>query len=88
RRSKRKKGLVQSITAGSEHFWPSSEFHVRVKEINTAIHELPQVLKTVSVLYLEGYKYHEIAKVLNEPIGTIKSRIHFAKKMLQNKIDR
>jgi DNA-directed RNA polymerase specialized sigma24 family protein len=30
------------------------------------------------MLYLYGYKYHEIACALNEPLGTIKTRIRTA----------
>ncbi|AIM37129.1 hypothetical protein KO02_10830 [Sphingobacterium sp. ML3W] len=37
-------------------------------------------------LYLEGYKYHEIAEFFTYPEGTIKSRIHLARKMLQKKL--
>jgi RNA polymerase sigma-70 factor (ECF subfamily) len=40
------------------------------------------------MLYLQGYKYNEIAEALNEPLGTIKSRIHFARKMLKKQLDR
>ena len=61
---------------------------IRLKEIYAAIYELPAIFKTACLLYLEGYKYHEIADRLNEPLGTIKSRIHFAKKNLQKKLDR
>jgi RNA polymerase sigma-70 factor (ECF subfamily) len=66
----------------------SSETKMRLKEINSAIHHLPLIFKNACLLYLHGYKYHEIAMALNEPLGTIKSRIHFAKKMLQKQIDR
>jgi len=38
--------------------------------------------------YFDGYKYHEIAEALNEPLGTIKSRIHFARKLLKEQIKR
>ena len=31
----------------------------------------------------EGYKYEEIAQELDSPLGTIKSRIFFARKKLQ-----
>jgi RNA polymerase sigma-70 factor (ECF subfamily) len=40
------------------------------------------------VLFFEGYKYHEISKALNEPLGTIKSRIHFARKLLKEQLER
>ncbi|MFM8592203.1 MAG: sigma factor-like helix-turn-helix DNA-binding protein, partial [Sphingomonadales bacterium] len=36
----------------------------------------------------DGYKYNEIADTLGEPLGTIKSRIHFARKLLKEQIQR
>ena len=40
------------------------------------------------MLYFDGYKYHEIADMLEEPLGTIKSRIHFARKLLKAHLER
>ena len=65
-----------------------AETALRVKEIHEAIHFLPEIFKTPFLLYFEGYKYHEIAEALNEPLGTIKSRIHFARKLLKEQIKR
>ncbi len=66
----------------------NAEVNLRMKEINQAIRELPEIFKTPFLLYFEGYKYNEIADVLNEPLGTIKSRIHFARKLLKEQISR
>ena len=79
---------METVKHSQSHFAPSSEVSIRLKEINNAIHNLPSVLKTACRLYLLGYKYHEIAFALNEPLGTIKSRIHFARKNLQKQLDR
>jgi len=65
-----------------------AETDLRIKEIYQAIHLLPEIFKTPFLLYFEGYKYHEIAEALNEPLGTIKSRIHFARKLLKEQIKR
>jgi RNA polymerase sigma-70 factor (ECF subfamily) len=56
------------------------------KDIEKHIHSLPSIFHYPFVLYLEGYKYHEIADIVNEPLGTIKSRIHFARKLLKAQI--
>ena len=61
---------------------------MRIKEIKNAIQQLPEIFKTPFLLYFDGYKYNEIADVLNEPLGTIKSRIHFARKLLKEQISR
>jgi RNA polymerase sigma factor (sigma-70 family) len=65
-----------------------AESDMRIKEINTAIGQLPEIFKTPFLLYFDGYKYNEIADVLHEPLGTIKSRIHFARKLLKEQISR
>jgi len=66
----------------------AAESDIRIKEIKKAIHQLPEIFKTPFLLYFDGYKYNEIADVLNEPLGTIKSRIHFARKLLKEQISR
>jgi len=66
----------------------SAESEINLKSIQKAIHELPQIFRTPFLLYFDGYKYHEIAEALNEPLGTIKSRIHFARKLLKEQISR
>ena len=62
-----------------------AESKLRLKEIETAVYYLPSIFKEPFLLYFEGYKYHEIARILHEPLGTIKSRIHFARKLLKQK---
>ena len=56
------------------------------KDLDHAIDDLAFDLRVTFKLNTEGYKYHEIADVLNEPLGTIKSRIHFARKLLKTQI--
>ncbi|MEM9985433.1 MAG: sigma factor-like helix-turn-helix DNA-binding protein, partial [Bacteroidota bacterium] len=36
--------------------------------------------------HYKGYKYYEIADILNIPIGTVKNRIHIARKELKSKL--
>lgn len=88
RRNNRKKLVMDTVKQSVSPYALSSELPVRMKEINAAIYHLPSIFKKACLLYLHGYKYHEIALALNEPLGTIKSRIHFAKKLLQKQIDR
>jgi RNA polymerase sigma factor (sigma-70 family) len=66
----------------------AAESEMRIKEIQAAIQQLPEIFRTPFKLYFDGYKYHEIAEVLDEPLGTIKSRIHFARKLLKEQISR
>jgi RNA polymerase sigma-70 factor (ECF subfamily) len=57
-----------------------------VKEINKAITLLNPELKIPFSLFLAGYKYNEIADKLNLPLGTVKSRIFFARQDLQKSL--
>ena len=65
-----------------------AESSLRMKDVQAAIHGLPEIFRQPFLLYFEGYKYHEIADSLGEPLGTIKSRIHFARRLLKEQISR
>ena len=65
-----------------------AESTLRMKDIYKAVHNLPDIFKQPFMLYFEGYKYHEIADNLGEPLGTIKSRIHFARRLLKEQINK
>jgi len=64
----------------------TAESNLRIKDIQSAIKNLPEIFRNPFLLYFDGFKYHEIADMLHEPLGTIKSRIHFARKLLKNQI--
>lgn len=66
----------------------SAESNLRIKEIHKAIYKLPEIFKNPFLLYFDGYKYAEISDMLSEPLGTIKSRIHFARKLLKEHLER
>lgn len=87
RRNERKR-IVMDAVQYSHNQYICAEDRVRLKEVRAAIHNLPSIFKTACQLYLEGYKYNEIAAYLGEPLGTIKSRIHFSKKLIQKQITR
>lgn len=52
-------------------------------EISKAIKKLPHDLKTPFMMYWKGYKYTEISDILDLPLGTVKNRIHLARKDLK-----
>jgi RNA polymerase sigma-70 factor (ECF subfamily) len=66
----------------------TAESNLRIKDIQAAVHNLPEIFRNPFLLYFDGFKYHEIADMLQEPLGTIKSRIHFARKLLKVQIQR
>jgi RNA polymerase sigma factor (sigma-70 family) len=66
----------------------AAETKLSLKEIKEAVYQLPEIFRDPFELYFEGYKYHEISDILAEPLGTIKSRIHFARKLLKQQLTR
>ena len=66
----------------------AAESNLKMKEIQLAVYHLPDIFRNPFMLYFEGYKYNEIATLLKEPLGTIKSRIHFARKLLKEQLTR
>lgn len=55
----------------------------QLKEITKAVNSLNDDLKIPFTMFLSGYKYNEIAEKLGVPLGTVKSRIFFARQELQ-----
>ena len=57
---------------------------IRLESIQEAIAGLPDEFRQVCILYfLEEFTYPEIAEVLEIPVGTVRSRLHRARKALQ-----
>lgn len=54
------------------------------KEITRAINKFSDEYRIPFTMYVEGYKYSEIAEHMHLPLGTVKSRIYFARKRLQD----
>jgi len=53
-------------------------------EVSNALNSLPVDFKTVILLCdVEGFTYEEIAKIIDIPIGTVRSRLHRARNMLK-----
>jgi len=57
-----------------------------LKELNTMVSSLDDSLKVPFLKHYEGFKYQEIADELALPLGTVKSRIFFARKELKSMI--
>ena len=60
---------------------PDSSF--TIKEITKAINGFSDEYKIPFSMHLAGFKYHEIAERMDLPLGTVKSRIFFARQRLQ-----
>lgn len=56
-------------------------------EVATALNSLPVDFRTVIILCdIEGFTYEEMAKILDIPIGTVRSRLHRARNLLKEKL--
>lgn len=62
------------------------EGSIAVKEIHRLIDSFSDDLRIPFSMHLAGYKYAEISTATGIPLGTIKSRIFFARKRLQNEL--
>lgn len=57
-----------------------------VKEISLALNSFSDDYRIPSNMFVAGYKYNEIAEKMNLPLGTVKSRIFFARKTLREQL--
>lgn len=56
-------------------------------EVTKALNELPVDFKTVILLCdIEEFSYEEIARIIDIPIGTVRSRLHRARNLLKEKL--
>ncbi len=71
------------IDSGAQTVRNEGESDITTEEIQVVINNLEDWLKIPFLMFLQGYKYDEIAEALQIPVGTVKSRIFFARKKLQ-----
>jgi len=81
RRERREQALTDSPRAvTAEELAASSEFRRR---LHAAIDRLPEKLRLVVILAaIEGHDLKEVGRLLEVPEGTVKSRLHLARKQL------
>jgi RNA polymerase sigma-70 factor, ECF subfamily len=61
----------------------SGERNFVMQDIKAALLNISAELRVPFMMHYKGFKYHEIAEKLNLPLGTVKSRIFFARKELK-----
>jgi RNA polymerase sigma-70 factor (ECF subfamily) len=71
------------LNSGESVIENDGEERVAYKELVEMVDSLPEDFRTPFMMAFQGYKYDEIAEQLGSPLGTIKSRIFFARKKLQ-----
>lgn len=71
------------INSGAQAIENEGETRMAYKELLKMVSALPEDFKRPFWMAYKGYKYDEIAEELDAPLGTIKSRIFFARRKLQ-----
>jgi RNA polymerase sigma-70 factor (ECF subfamily) len=79
-------------TTENLHYINSAQFTTKnegegkftMDDIQRALSNLENAFREPFMMYFHGYKYHEIADKLSIPIGTVKNRIHLARKELKD----
>lgn len=74
------------INSGSNAIANSGESNVMMQELSKMVENLDDSIKIPFLMHYHGYKYQEIAEELDLPLGTVKSRIFFARKELKDQI--
>lgn len=74
------------INSGSRTVVNDGNANILIDELTAMIEELEDGFRVPFLLHYQGFKYHEIAEQMDLPLGTVKSRIFFARKELKNKI--
>jgi RNA polymerase sigma-70 factor (ECF subfamily) len=57
-----------------------------MEDIQKALDAVEDIYSKPFMMYFNGYKYHEISEKLDLPIGTVKNRIHMARKELKERL--
>ena len=74
------------INSGKNVVHNDVDRNVLMDELQVMIEDLDESIRTPFLMHYEGFKYQEIAEHLDLPLGTVKSRIFFARKALKESI--
>ncbi len=74
------------INSGSTVIKNDAESNIMMDELVNMVEELDDSIKIPFLMHYQGFKYQEIADNLELPLGTVKSRIFFARKELKETI--
>ena len=74
------------LNSGSESNDNRGDANILMKELRALIEKLDDSIKVPFLMHYQGYKYQEIADHFGLPLGTVKSRIFFARRELKAEI--
>ncbi len=64
----------------------TAEYEIFKQEVMTKLTGLNSDLRLPIMMLYQGYKYEEIAAKLNTPVGTIKSRVFIARRLMRKQL--
>lgn len=74
------------LNSGKESIGNGAESNIMMEELIQMISGLDDSIRVPFLMHYQGFKYQEIADHLDLPLGTVKSRIFFARKELKELI--
>ena len=74
------------INSGKQSVRNEGDSNIMMTELKGMINELDYTVRHPFMRHFHGYKYHEIAEEMDLPLGTVKSRIFFARKLLKKQL--
>ena len=74
------------LNSGRTQIENEAESDILIKELTVLINDLDDSTRIPFLMHYQGFKYQEIADHLSLPLGTVKSRIFFARKDLKAQI--
>ena len=77
---------LDGATANNIDFGDETFSEMLGDEVLEALESVQDDFKTIILLDLEDFKYAEMSVILNIPAGTVRSRLHRARKTLQEKL--
>lgn len=76
------------LNSGRQSIDNAADSNILIKELTGMIDQLDDSTRIPFLMHYQGFKYQEIADHLELPLGTVKSRIFFARKDLKAQIAR
>lgn len=74
------------LNSGRKSIENDGDSNILIRELTEMIDGLDDATRIPFLMHYQGYKYQEIADHLSLPLGTVKSRIFFARKDLKSQI--
>jgi len=74
------------INSGKNKVYNDADSNITMQELDHMIDNLDESIRYPFTMHYLGYKYQEIADKLRLPLGTVKSRIFFARKALKKEV--